>query len=121
MLLFKVSKVKPAPLPQPHTHYFHTISSSHEGHTHFIQAFTFPVNGTSTDDHFHTFKGVTPNEHGHQLFFTGITGPAIPLPDGSHIHEVVGSVSRDVQGRPTHTHEFKALTGRPLGQEPPGW
>lgn len=103
----------------PHTHYFRTSSSGE--HEHFVHAFTFPENGTSTDSHIHTFKGVTPKEHGHQHFFTGSTGPPIPLPDGSHIHEVKGTIYRDEDGRPTHPHEFKALTGRPLGQAPPGW
>jgi hypothetical protein len=125
-------------MPYPHVHYFGVTSSSNLGHAHFLEFFTFPLNGSSTDRHFHHYTGVTkyaekPIRHFHR--YQGITGTAIPLVNGSHYHEIFDRVNNEpfqlspVQGGgyktilelPRHTHSFSGPTGVELGKPPPDW
>ncbi|XEC97403.1 YmaF family protein [Paenibacillus tarimensis] len=112
-------------LAPPHSHYIEVQTSLSGNHSHWIRAFGFPVNGSSTDGHFHTFKGVTSTGIGHVHQFEGITGPPIPVSDGSHYHAIFGITNEQPfihQGNqmvlasyPRHGHEYKGATGIEIG------
>jgi hypothetical protein len=121
-----------------HAHYFGVRTSIHLGHSHFLDFFSFPANGTSTDGHSHDYTGITkysekPIRHFHR--YQGVTGAAIPLPDGSHYHEVLDEVNNEpFQLQPfgggmyktileikRHTHSFSGLTGTEIGRPPHNW
>lgn len=116
----------------PHAHYFYANSSVELQHFHFVELFTYPTNGTSTDGHTHRFQGITKRMEGHFHRFFGETGPAILLPNHQHIHAVSSQVDDEpfeffegyyetVLGIRRHTHAFSGITGTPLGIEPVNW
>ncbi|MEF3301669.1 YmaF family protein [Paenibacillus sp. GYB003] len=119
-----------------HAHYAAYRTSSVAGHSHIVDFFTYPVNGTATDGHTHDYQGVSrvanygTQSHFHRI--VGETGPAVPLPDGSHYHLVEGSLNdepfqfeggsyKTVLTIPRHPHSFSGPTGTGIGYEPPGW
>ncbi|MBP1155915.1 MULTISPECIES: YmaF family protein [unclassified Paenibacillus] len=118
--------------PPSHAHMFRNWSVPEMGHTHLIELFTYPVNGSATDRHVHTYQGHTAMAAGHFHRFLSTTGPAIPLPDGSHYHVIDGVVDDEpfefkggfyvtVTRLKRHTHRFWGSTGSGLGYEPPDW
>ncbi|ALS21728.1 MULTISPECIES: YmaF family protein [Paenibacillus] len=115
--------------PPSHAHLFQGWSSLVLGHVHLVEFFTYPVNGSATDQHVHTYQGHTSVAVGHFHRFIGRTGCAIPLPDGSHYHDIDAIVDEEpfefkkgyyvtVSRIKPHTHEFKGFTGTGLGYEP---
>ncbi|RKN84101.1 YmaF family protein [Paenibacillus ginsengarvi] len=119
-----------------HAHYVAIQSSVTLGHSHLVDFFTYPVNGTATDGHTHQYQGASRvasyegQAHFHRI--SGETGPAIPLPDGSHYHSVDDRVNdepfrfeggsyRTVLTIPRHTHAYSGVTGPGIGYEPSGW
>lgn len=116
-----------------HAHYYYADSTIKEDHEHIVDGFTFSVNGSNTDNHMHAFKGVTSFEKGHYHRYYGKTGSAIPLPNGTHYHEISGrvyfnyNVPEEIEHggvvyspakKDVHDHNFKGLSGEPLGYYP---
>lgn len=105
-------------------------------HDHWIDLFTYPVNGTADDGHTHDYQGTSKAAaadgqlHFHRFY--GVTGPAIPLPDGRHIHRIKqemfdepfqfeGGSYRTVLTIPRHIHSYAGSTGTGIGYEPDDW
>ena len=118
--------------PPAHAHWFRGGSVPEQGHSHNVEFYTYPVNGSGTDRHVHTYQGHTSQNAGHFHRFIGTTGPAIPLPNGSHYHTVADKLDTEpfefkgnfyvtVSRIKLHTHEFRGATGTGLGYEPPDW
>ncbi len=105
-------------LPFAHAHYFKGKLEVRDEHDHdILVGYSFPVNGTSYDQHFHRIEGLTIEENGHQHRFSVQSGPPIPLPAGGHYHRLEGeTVSVE-----NHSHHFWGRTGLPLGNYPPNW
>jgi hypothetical protein len=119
-----------------HAHYFCGTTGEALQHVHFVEFFTFPVNGNDFDRHTHQFQGITrysllgKTRHLHR--FTGYTGPAITRPDGSHYHEIhwetddepflhLGNFYRTVLAIKRHKHSIDGRTGPPIGSVPDDW
>lgn len=118
--------------PPSHAHLFRGWSVPQLGHAHFVEIFTYSVNGNAADRHVHTYQGHSSVSSGHFHRFFGTTGPAIPLPNGSHYHDVDGALDDEpfefkggfyvtVTRIKRHTHGYKGFTGTGLGYEPPDW
>lgn len=119
-----------------HVHYFRGSTGETLQHTHFIEFFTYPVNGNGYDGHIHQFQGITElslqGKVRHLHRFLTQTGPAISLPDGSHYHELhtevddepfehYGNYYRTVFAIQRHKHIIYGATGTPIGSVPPNW
>ncbi|MGA9288016.1 MAG: YmaF family protein [Anaerobacillus sp.] len=105
-------------LPFAHAHYFKGELEVSDEHDHEILiGYSFPVNGTSFDQHVHRIEGLTIKENGHQHRYGLQSGPAIPLPAGGHYHTFEGKTF-SVEN---HAHSFRGETGLPLGNYPPNW
>ncbi|PYI55000.1 YmaF family protein [Paenibacillus flagellatus] len=122
--------IRPSFLPPAHAHYLQAVTSRELGHSHIVQLFTYPVNGSARDGHVHDFQGHTFLDRDHFHRFYGKTGPALPLPDGSHYHDIrievddepfqfQGGSYKTVLTIPRHVHTFGGATGKPLGSDSP--
>lgn len=115
-----------------HSHYFASGTSHELGHTHTVQLFTYPVNGTAFEQHMHSFQGVTAINEGHFHRITGMTGPAIPFSGFMHTHPLFIYVNDEpfefkegyyetILSIPRHTHVLTGRTDFPVGFEPLHW
>lgn len=126
----------PVRVSPSHAHYARAASSVALDHWHWVDFFTYPINGDATDGHVHDYQGTSRVAdyrgipHFHRLL--GVTGPAIALPDGSHYHRISDNLNDEpfqleggsyltVQTIPRHVHAYSGTTSAPLGTEPEGW
>lgn len=116
-----------------HVHYYKGITTIEENHRHYIDGFTYPVNGSSYDQHTHRYRGITSFENEHYHRYYGETSPAIPLPNGSHYHTIKGRVYFNYsepleieyggvvygpEEKEVHDHNYQGQTGKETGMFP---
>ncbi|WLR58621.1 YmaF family protein [Guptibacillus hwajinpoensis] len=105
-------------LPEAHSHYFHGSIEKRYNHHHLSMiGFSFPVNGSSFDQHVHRIEGITVMEQGHQHRYSVQSSPPITLPGGGHYHTFSGeTISKE-----KHEHYFSGQTSPPIGNPPLNW
>lgn len=105
-------------LPEAHAHYFKGEVEQRLNHHHsYVLGFSFPINGSSFDQHVHRIEGITVMDEGHQHRYSIESGPPIRLPKGGHYHKFSGeTVSKE-----NHEHYFSGETSLPIGQYPLNW
>lgn len=118
--------------PIAHAHYAGGWTDIALGHAHWLELFTYPVNGGADDGHVHTFQGHTRMSARHFHRFLGTTGPAIALPNGEHIHEIdfelddepfvsKGNYYSTVMSVKRHIHRFRGMSGPEIGHDRGIW
>lgn len=105
-------------LPEAHSHYFKGDVEERLNHRHLqIIGFSFPINGTSYDQHVHRIEGITVIDKGHQHRYSVESGPPIALPMGGHYHTFNG----ETKTKESHKHYFSGKTSLPIGNYPLNW